>query len=186
LLIAENSACEEGEIGADTISISVIVQDTFNFEVVEIDFGLESNIGGAEYQWLDCENDFAPIDGANGQAFFPTATGEYALAITRGDCEPTISDCYMVIVSDLEDIDTENSIQVYPNPTKKDLLVDLGEMNDNVLLEIFDVRGKLILTQVTGGTVQTRLSLDAESGIYFLRVKKEDEILGIKRFTLLK
>ncbi len=184
LLIAENSACGEGEIGADTISISVIVQDSSNFEVIEITSGLESNIAGAQYQWLDCENNFAPIEGANEQAFFPTSTGEYALVITRSGCE-TISDCNMVIVSDVDDIESNNQIKVYPNPTTKDLFVDLGDLNENVLLEVFDAQGRLISTHTATGTT-TQISLNTNNGIYFLRVKNEEKVFGVKRFTLLR
>jgi hypothetical protein len=185
-LIVSNSACNGDPEGADTLNISLVVQDTSNFQILEIDFGLESNIAGAEYQWLDCTDGLSPIDGATDQAFYPTTTGEYALAITRNDCETIISDCYVVIISDVDDIDEENPIRVYPNPTKKDLLVDLGRISENVLLEVFDLRGRLILTQYTEGMNITRLFLDAENGIYFLRVQSEYEVFGIKRFTLLK
>ena len=184
-LIVSNSACNGDSEGADTLNISIVVQDTSNFEVIEIDFGLESNIAGAQYQWLDCANELVPIDNANGQTFYPTSTGDYALAITRSGCE-AISDCYTIIVSDIDNIEAENPIRVYPNPTKKDLLVDLGGISENVLLEVFDVRGRLILTQETEGTNTRRISLNAENGIYFLRVKNEERVLGIRRFTLLK
>ncbi len=184
-LIVSNSACNGESEGADTLNISLIVQDTSNFEVLEINSGLESNIAGAQYQWLDCANEFAPIDGANEQAFHPTSTGEYALAITRSGCE-TISDCYMVIVSDVDDVDGNNQIRVYPNPTAKDLFVDLGDLNEDVLLEVFDAQGRLMSTQKTTGTGITRLSLDTNNGIYFLRVKNEEKVFGVKRFTLLR
>lgn len=184
-LIATNSACDGTSEGADTLNISVVVQDVSNFAVIEIEIGLESNIAGAEYQWLDCTNEFEAIEGENNQAFYPTSTGEYALAITRSGCE-TISDCYAFVVSNVDNTEEENLIRIYPNPTKKDLFVDSGTINEDVLLEVFDVRGKLILTQQTEGTNTTRLSINAENGIYFLRIKKDGKMLGVKRFTLLK
>ncbi len=183
-LIVSNSACNGDSEGADTLNISLVVQDTSNFEVLEIDFGLESNIGGAQYQWLDCANEFAPIEGENNQAFYPTNTGEYALSITRSGCE-TISDCYTIIVSDVEDIDGDSPIRVYPNPTTKDLFVDLGDLTENVILEVIDTQGRLISTYETTGTAITRLSLNAGNGIYFLRVKNDEKVFGVKRFTLL-
>ncbi|WP_417353626.1 LamG-like jellyroll fold domain-containing protein [Flavobacterium alkalisoli] len=52
---------------------------------------------GTTYQWVDCDNEDAPIDEATSQTFTPTATGNYAVIITNGGCSVQ-SDCMDVSV----------------------------------------------------------------------------------------
>ncbi len=47
------------------------------------------------YQWLDCNNNYAPIPGANGSSFTPTSTGSYAVEINQNGCVDT-SSCYFI------------------------------------------------------------------------------------------
>lgn len=183
-LTATNSACEGSEEGVGTLSISITVQDTSNFQVFEIASGLQANIANAQYQWVDCNNDFIEIEGANEQTFYPSETGEYALILTRSGCE-TVSDCFPVIVSDVDDLTTNNRIRVYPNPTNGALLVDLEQINSALTLEIFDVTGKLILTQESHGSEVVSLNFLAENGLYFLQIKDEDGLIDVRKITRL-
>jgi len=183
-LTATNSACDGSEEGSATLNISVVVQDTSDFQVFEIASGLQANIADAQYQWVDCNDDFADVEGANEQAFYPTETGEYALILTRSGCE-TVSDCYSVIISDVDDIVNENGIRVYPNPTTGDLFVDLEKINSALSLEVFDVTGKVILTQETQGGEVISLKLKIESGLYFLKIKDETGLVDVRKITRL-
>ena len=45
------------------------------------------------YQWLDCDDNYAPIEGATDMVFTATQNGSYALEITFDACSDT-SDCY--------------------------------------------------------------------------------------------
>jgi len=45
------------------------------------------------YQWLDCDDNYAPIEGATDMVFTATQNGSYALEITFIECSDT-SDCY--------------------------------------------------------------------------------------------
>src|SRR5690606_1382106 len=40
---------------------------------------LTSNANGATYQWIDCNNGFAPIFGETNQSFTASANGNYAV-----------------------------------------------------------------------------------------------------------
>src|SRR5690606_30067270 len=52
---------------------------------------------GTTYQWIDCDNEDAPIDEATTQIFTPTATGNYAVIITKGGCSAQ-SECTSVTI----------------------------------------------------------------------------------------
>mgnify|MGYP002628577343 CR=1 FL=1 len=43
---------------------------------------LSAQANGASFQWLDCDNAFAPISGASGKNFFATQNGNYAVEVT--------------------------------------------------------------------------------------------------------
>ncbi|MDA7762448.1 hypothetical protein N8927_04595 [Crocinitomicaceae bacterium] len=47
------------------------------------------------YQWLDCDENYAPIEGATDMVFTATQNGSYALEITFNECSDT-SECYII------------------------------------------------------------------------------------------
>ena len=54
---------------------------------------LVANATGATYQWLDCNNNMAPISGATNHSFHPTSEGYYAVEVTEGTCVE-VSECF--------------------------------------------------------------------------------------------
>jgi uncharacterized delta-60 repeat protein len=69
---------------------------------------LTSAQSGATYQWIDCNNSNAPIDGETSQSYTPDESGDYAVVITIGNCEET-SACVSV---DLEACSVDASVTV--------------------------------------------------------------------------
>lgn len=73
---------------------------------------------GANYQWLDCDNNFALISGANQISFTPVQTGNYAVLVTQNGCTAT-SDCSYVEINPvgIKDVDfNDPDFNLYPNP----------------------------------------------------------------------
>lgn len=64
---------------------------------------LTSDETGANYQWLDCDNNYSIINGANNQSYTPMTTGNYAVEVTLNTCSDT-SDCYIVDYTGIEEI----------------------------------------------------------------------------------
>ncbi len=56
----------------------------------------------ADYQWLDCNDEFAPISEEVNQAYTPPANGNFAVEITLQGCTLT-SDCELFIFSGIEE-----------------------------------------------------------------------------------
>lgn len=70
---------------------------------------------------------------------------------------------------------SNNSFVVYPNPTSGDFSIDFNKaINSPIEIEVFDVIGKLVLTQNVS-TNHTVISLDAfAKGIYTVRLKTDE------------
>ena len=74
--------------------------------------------------------------------------------------------------------DLESSLKVYPNPATQTLNVE-GEMTS---LEVFNTIGQCMLSKEVSGNTQIDLS-DYSSGIYFLRVNNNGEIV-VRKFSV--
>jgi hypothetical protein len=93
----------------------------------------------ATYQWIDCNNGNAPINGETSSSFTPVISGSYAVIVTYGACSET-SACSTVNVSGLESIE-KIALRVYPNPADNLLTISAPEAGT---IELFDVTGKII------------------------------------------
>ena len=96
---------------------------TFQFQCVQnpIDNGvnqfgnqLTAEQSGATFQWLDCDDNYAVINGETNQSYTATTTGNYAVQITQQDCFGVMIDtstcvnvdCQSVIDNDVNQIGT--------------------------------------------------------------------------------
>ena len=97
--------------GCDTLTnIALSFYDEINTEVTLENGTLTATTGGAEYQWLDCDDNFSPIEGETAQSFTPTVSGNYAVEITEnGTCVDT-SACYTVSHFNFEGGDPSNPL----------------------------------------------------------------------------
>ncbi len=55
---------------------------------------LTASMDVVAYQWVDCNDDYAPIDGATDQSFNIVTEGSYAVVLDNGICTDT-SACYV-------------------------------------------------------------------------------------------
>lgn len=82
--------------GCDSIAILDLTINSVNTSVTNTNgVTLESNAPVALYQWLDCNDNFSAIFGANNQSFTPIESGNYAVQITENNCVDT-STCHLV------------------------------------------------------------------------------------------
>jgi hypothetical protein len=114
------------------------------------------------YQWIDCDNNNAPITGENSATFTPTSNGNYAVQITVGSCTET-SSC--TSIQGMQVNMTElNTIKVYPNPTQD--LVYIQTESQIERTEVYAATGELVLISKLD---QFSLANLVE-GIYLLKV----------------
>lgn len=77
--------------GADSSIVIVLDILETNTNLINSDLSLTSFVAGATYQWLGCDNDYAPITGATEQSYTPPITGNYAVQILTAGCVDTTS-----------------------------------------------------------------------------------------------
>ena len=76
----------------------------------------------------------------------------------------------------------ENSdYQVYPNPCEDILFIDLGVNSNFTFIEIFDISGRSIYfveTKITEKNHKHSVDISGlKNGIYFLKIRNEDDVL---------
>jgi hypothetical protein len=82
----------------DSIIVTKINITTIDTSVSVSNSVLTANVSGANYQWLNCNNNFSQINGETNQSFIPSANGNYALAVNTLNCNDT-SSCYNINVN---------------------------------------------------------------------------------------
>ncbi|MBU2939101.1 M28 family peptidase [Lacinutrix sp. C3R15] len=127
---------------------------------------LVANQDAVSYQWVNCDTNTA-IAGATNQSFTPTINGTYAVEITSGSCIEK-SECIVFDSLGLQEFDAAE-ILFYPNPVQENLVVEMFNQQEDVVLELYDITGKLVLSE-TSSKNKTILNLsDLASGVYFLK-----------------
>jgi Secretion system C-terminal sorting domain len=80
-------------------------------------------------------------------------------------------------------------VQAYPNPASSELTISLQlEQGENVVMELFDMAGRLARTEQLGGqSALTTISVaELAEGVYFLRVRRADEILSEQKIVIMR
>jgi ELWxxDGT repeat protein len=160
--------------GADSIiDIDLTIQDNLNTAITVFQGVVFVSESGATYQWLDCDNNLAPIPGANNQDYLPTVDGNYACEITLSLCSDT-SACAYVVASEnpgselSEQADANTS--VYPNPVSGKLFVS---NTDKSLMStrIFNVLGSEIMLNQKEYSESIQIDMtDFAIGVYYLEI----------------
>ncbi len=149
--------------------------DPVNVNVTEGDHSLTAEAEDAAYQWLDCNNDYAPVEGATSQTFSPQYSGSYAVEVTMNTGCVDTSACYYVISVGLEQHSGEDLLSIYPNPAKDRVWIDAGARAIRHIA-IRDFSGRLLLSEsYADGKNRIVLSPDSyESGVYSVEIQLDN------------
>ena len=159
----------------DTIG-GVIVIDTSVTQNNEV---LTANANGASisYQWVDCNNGNAPIDGETNQVFTAAVNGSYAVIITDSNCpDSQISTCYDVNSLSISENNASFEVKFYPNPVEEELNISLGQSFDNINLQVYSISGQLIeqFTVYNGFEFKVNMSR-YPSGTYLVKIDTDEK-----------
>lgn len=120
-------------------------------------------VSGYTYQWLDCNNNHTPVNGANGSSFTPEQNGMYAVRVTSSEGCTDTSACYLVNTVGLENV-TNSYIAVFPNPATGEITI---QGNSKIkIVELLDLQGKQVLTATSNKIDISSLA----TGIYVVDV----------------
>ncbi|NLA23464.1 MAG: hypothetical protein GX879_00705, partial [Bacteroidales bacterium] len=115
------------QFGCDSVvTLNLTINPLPDSSVTQNENTLTANQDHASYQWLDCNNDYAIIEGETEQSFVATENGSYAVEIVKDGCS-IISDCHAVTNISVEAYQL-NQIIVYPNPNDGKFTIDLGKV----------------------------------------------------------
>lgn len=163
----------------DSLVTLVLGITNVNTNVIQSGVTLVSQAVGAQYQWLDCGNNYAEVAGATGASYVATTSGSYAVEVTQNGCVDTTT-CYTVSTIGLAEQVAGPVLAVYPDPVENELWVELdAPMAD---ITVLDAAGRVVSAQRAQGR-RTRIVADAFApGLYFLRVESDGRS-GVVRFV---
>ncbi|MBN4072459.1 T9SS type A sorting domain-containing protein [Crocinitomix catalasitica] len=168
--------------GCDSVMTITVTFQIVDVGVTQTGGTFMADFAGATYEWVDCDNSFAPLVPAEtGQSFTPTTNGNYAVIVTDGGCADT-SACFMITDVGLLNL-TLLQIVVYPNPVKDILTIE--NMNKVAIeLKIFNAAGQLVIEDKSAEEI-VQLSLgELPEGVYHLQIISEGE--GTLNHTIVK
>lgn len=156
-------------VGCDSIITFNLTIPVFDLNVLNDDPTLVALMNNAQYQWLDCNNNFSPITGAVFQAFSPQTSGTYAVQLTNQGCKDT-SACETIATASLDEAMAGSLIQLYPNPASEYIEVKLPEGTTlNFHLKLLDPTGKTVLETEVIQSMQINVSHLAR-GMYYVHL----------------
>ena len=141
----------------------------------------EANVS---YQWVDCNNANAPIDGETNQTFTAIANGSYAVIITVGNCEVT-SSCSDVTTLSADSFDSPLDLELFPNPVVDGLTIKLNSSYRKIDIQVYSLLGQLVKTAKMTNGIEYKLNLsDLSAGSYVIKINadgKTDSSLIVKK-----
>lgn len=164
-----------------TVVLNLTVEDEIDVALtVEEGVVTVSQMTGASYVWIDCDNDNIPISGEVSNTFTPDESGNYAVLVTINDCEE-MSECVFVESAGVgvKDINAQ-SISVFPNPTNSIITVELSDNFIGTKIQLTNSVGQILETKmVTSNNVSYDLQNFAD-GIYFIQLHSEKGLVTKK------
>lgn len=169
--------------GCDSIVTLDLTINTVDATVTTATFDLTANESNAQYQWVDCDDNYAAIIGETNQIFTATANGNYAVIVNGvSGCSDT-SACVAITTISLDEASLETGIVVSPNPTEGAFSITALSYSGEVKIEVMDVAGKIIFrsTQNIGPNASANINLsDAANGVYIVNVSDLSETHSIR------
>ena len=141
---------------------------------------LTSDVQGATYQWLDCNNNNSPISGETNQSYTAAVNGDYAVEVTKFNCT-NISPCESVNNVGIN-INNEIDYVLYPNPNDGSFTLERSSGNDQAEIIIYDLSGKEVYSDTWKSGRKKNIECNLSCGYYHMHIiisNKVDEVREI-------
>ena len=124
----------------------------------------------ASYQWVDCDDNYTPVEGATERSFTPAENGSYAVIVSDGTCSDT-SSCHAVTTVGIAGIYADGSLEVFPVPAHDKVTLRYGDGTLTGTVTLMSVIGKKILSLQVWEASSVEIPLTGlKHGVYFLKV----------------
>ena len=132
---------------------------------------LTASTSGANYQWIDCKANFAPITGATSQSFTTQVPGSYAVIISKDGCTD-ISPCIDIGTISAGGAKEQGSFVMIPNPvTHGELTLLFDKVYPEAQIRINTIHGEQVLAMHHHTTDRAVISVKGmASGMYMITV----------------
>ena len=153
-----------------TSSYNVVVKPAPDVSVNQVGSVLNAVQNSADYQWLNCDNAFAPIVGETFQTFTANTNANYAVTVIFDGCVDT-SACFSVTGLGIDEANL-NDWLLYPNPATNSVTISNAPFDSD--LRILDVSGNLVYdSKIDSNQVNVNVSLLAD-GVYFVEIISQE------------
>ncbi|MFN9326145.1 MAG: hypothetical protein ACK6A5_12260, partial [Flavobacteriales bacterium] len=129
--------------GCDSVVVLNLAVTPVNVGVVQNNFTLIAQASPASWQWVNCDNGFAPVQGATQQFYTATATGNYAVIVQQSGCADT-SICLAVTTVGIEEA-ARASVQTWYDEQADALILDLANATGKVDAVVLDALGRKVM-----------------------------------------
>ncbi|MFZ4398774.1 MAG: InlB B-repeat-containing protein [Bacteroidales bacterium] len=92
------------------------------------------------------------------------------------------------LFNSIPEFNIESDIIVYPNPAISFITIGLkNRIKDNAVVQIYDVLGKLVLSQIFTNEFPININVDAlKNGVYYINVRQKNNTALIKKLLISK
>ena len=130
---------------------------------------ITANNPRATYQWLDCNNNFAPIAGQTARSFTAEQNGRFAVRVTENGCTRT-SDCVAILnVAVFENL-IPKGFKVYPNPTSGNIRISFDTHQEQIGVRLLSIVGEIIESKNVFNSSDLQLEITGPAGVYFIEI----------------
>jgi hypothetical protein len=131
-----------------------------------------TNLTGATYQWIDCENGNSIIPGEVNSTYTASVNGYYGVIVSQNGCSST-SLCVFVDVTNTSQNNNAYGINIYPNPTQGTLNIYFGSDVGNINIVLENIIGQKIFetnSYQIKGTVKSINFETYSDGFYYVNI----------------
>ena len=177
LLIASNANCVDSS--EQLVPVNPLPNSDFTHATSgrEVTFS-PIELGGTSYNWnFDDGNTSTSIAPVHRFSSAVVQTFNVCLTLTdKAGCSSEKCNDVNVDLVGVNDVTTENGVNVYPNPNKGAFAVTMTEINGDVEIALYDTKGVLV-TVVDTTKPSTQFNIDVTGvaeGVYFVQIKNGD------------
>ncbi len=171
-------------VGCDSIIELQLTVSSVTNTVSQSSAILQTAASGSAYQWIDCATNTA-ITGATNSTYQPTQSGDYAVAVTYGNCIDT-SACFTFSMVGLPaSIGADVIFQTRYNSNADQIQLHAEKLKGNKgVLRLMDISGRIIfqklIENITAGNLDIEIPAKGmNAGIYLVNLITElDNISG--------